>query len=71
MFFGCNGVVLPILSTGMEISTWSTEKIVGVAAGVLAGLVALCCLCCCCCKRSRRRGAEKELEVVDLPYNKV
>ena len=69
MFFGCNGVVLPIISAGMEIRTWSTEKIIGVAAGVLAGMIALCCGCCCFCRRKRRRKAsEKEVDLLEGDY---
>jgi hypothetical protein len=59
-FFGCSGLIMPIINAGVAMSNWTLSQALGAAAGLLCCLIAMCCFC----KTCRRNKNEMKTEVV-------
>jgi lysophospholipase L1-like esterase len=69
-FFGCSGVVMPLINAGNEMRTWSVAKLLSVAGTFMAFSVLVCYLLCkrCC----GRKGRDDEKSIALIPTkNKV
>ena len=68
MFFGCSGVVMPVISAVYQAKGWSMAHTLGVAVGTLAALLAVCLLLPKFCTRNKKVGDVAAAEEQDNNY---